>query len=181
MVIASNNTEIHTISDVDGLRIGTVSGPLPEEALRSFGMRPVSMNGSDSAQENHALLDSFNGIEAPYIRLRNLSIVIPKYINETNHSLFLTAIIASDSFYDSLSSKEKKALFEASRVAAAVERKDAIALKEQVKNSLIKAGTKINTLPPETIVQLKERTAPLYVKFEPEFGNLIRKIREIQE
>lgn len=146
-VIASKNTVIDEVDDLAGLRIGTSGGPVAEATLLAVGAIPVPLDLESGPVD----VSDLDGLETAYARL---SLIVGsdseylQYINETNHSVFLTAIIASNAFYDSLSTEEQAALRTAALAAAAVERQDSEALNATTKQKLIEAGSVITELSP---------------------------------
>ncbi len=93
-----------------------------------------------------------------------------KYINESDHSLFLTAIVESDSFYDSLSPADQSALQKAALAAAQVEREDSISLNATTKTALAKQGSIITTLTPQERDIFEAQTQQVYSQFQDTFS-----------
>ena len=182
MVIESANKQILSAGDLKGLRIGTIDGAIAQSVLASFGSTPVNMDAGAGVKANSTLLDQYDGVENPYTRITPGAGVDPKYIIETNHALFTTVIMASDSFYNSLSPKNQAALKNAAQVAAEDERADSIALGLQHKQQLLDAGTVITELPASSKAQLQAMSQPVYQKYEAEFGSgLVNEIKAEQQ
>lgn len=143
-IIASKNFSIDDAGSLKGKRIATSGGPVAEETLRALGAIPVS-----AQIESLGVPENIDGFETTYSRLSALdgASAYARYINETNHSIFLTTILARADFLDSLSSEDRAALIEAARVAARQERADSRALAAEVKESLAASGSTIVDLP----------------------------------
>lgn len=168
-IIASKNTEITSLSDLKGKRIATSGGPVAEATLKALGAVPVATNLENGAPVID--VETIDGIETTYSRLSAVvgsQTEYVKYVNETNHSLFLTTILAGNAFYDSLSDVNKVALQKAALAAAAVEREDSITLGEQTKEVLKKNGSIIAT--PADVAAFHSATQSVYEKFTPTFG-----------
>ncbi len=182
MAIQSNSKQIRNLEDLKGLRIGTINGAVSEATLQSFGAITIPLDSGKGSPAINKLLDTYDGIETPYTRIdTGSSSTVPRYVSETNHSFFLTTILASDSFYNSLSAQDKGALMKAARAAAIAEREDSIALKEKNKAALQERGTTIVTVSPDETVAFKAKVVGVYAKFVPIFGeDLILKIQNAQ-
>lgn len=168
-IIASKNTKITSLSDVKGKRIATSGGPVAEATLTALGAVPVPTNLEDGAPAID--VDSIDGIETTYSRLSSVigsQTQYVKYVNETNHSLFLTTILVNGAFYESLSPQNRVALQKAARAAAAVEREDSVTLGEKTKGELAASGSVI-VIPADTAA-FHEAVQSVYEKFTPLFG-----------
>ncbi len=176
-IIVSKNTEIKTLADLRGKRIATSGGPVAEATLKALGAIAVPTNLENGAPVID--VETIDGIETTYSRLSSVvgsQSQYVKYVNETNHSLFLTTILASDVFYDSLSDENKVALQKAALAAAAVEREDSVMLGEETKDALQKSGSIIVT--PLDVTALSNAAQSVYEKFTPMFGaELIANLR----
>ena len=143
-VIASTNP-VSTVADLKGQRINTWGSQTMQKSLASLGMTPVPVATIGGGKD---LIDSgsSDGVEMTYTRADEAIGTDVKSILETNHVLFLSTLLASDSFYNSLSDSAKKVLDSAAVTAAQTERADSIALNEQVRNSLIARGVIVSPL-----------------------------------
>ncbi|MSU73962.1 TRAP transporter substrate-binding protein [Candidatus Kaiserbacteria bacterium] len=170
-IIATKKTSIANLGDMKGLRIATSGGPVAEATLKALGAIPVSLdleNGSQTLDTK-----SVDGVETTYSRLAEVlgsQTEYIKYINETNHSMFLTAILASDNFYDSLSPQNRKVLENAALAAAQVERQDSIALAKQVKSQLEARGSVVSTLSSQAQNAFKAATQSVYAQLSSLVG-----------
>jgi TRAP-type C4-dicarboxylate transport system substrate-binding protein len=169
-IIASKNTAVKTLKDLEGKRIATSGGPVAEATLRALGAIPVPL-----AMETGKTLDgaSLDGAETTYARLSSVvgsNTEYLKYINETNHSLFLTAIVVRSDFYDSLSSAQQQALQHAAQKAAEVERADSITLNEETKRQLAESGSVVTELPSSVRDAFREETDVVYADLASVLG-----------
>lgn len=168
-IIASKNTQIDSLDDLRGKRIATSGGPVAEATLRALGAEPVRTDLEAGTVSLDA--STIDGVEITYSRLGQVigNTEYTKYVNETNHSVFLTAILASTSFYDSLSAQEQLALRKAAVAAAQVEREDSLKLGESVRAQLIDSGSTVTRLTAESASAFYAATRAVYDSFAPQF------------
>jgi TRAP-type C4-dicarboxylate transport system substrate-binding protein len=170
-IIASKDKSITSPADLKGLRIATSGGPVAEATLKALGAIPVPLD----LESGNANIDpnTIDGVETTYTRLSEVlgsNNEYTKYISETDHSVFLTAILANDSFFDSLSPKDQQALEKAALAAAQAERQDSITLGSTTRTQLQTEGSVITTLAPAEQSAFKTAVQPVYAQFAPMFG-----------
>jgi len=169
-IIASKDLSIEDIQDFKGKRIVTSGGPVAEATLRALGATPVSQElESGSARD----FSSIDGVETTYARLSAVlgsDTAFTAHINETNHSMFLTAVVAGGSFFDSLTPLEQRALISAARAAAKVEREDSMALNESVKEILRQGGSTIHELSTTSREAFVAATKSVYQEYSSRFS-----------
>jgi TRAP-type C4-dicarboxylate transport system substrate-binding protein len=119
-----SESEIKTIDDFKGIKFATNLNPVAVDTVEALG----------AVAESYAIRDFANRVKAEGSTAAALETTIPRYIaqfGETNkkfmlntkHSLFLTAVVVSNTFWNSLD-VETQALFnEAVMYAARLERK----------------------------------------------------------
>jgi TRAP-type transport system periplasmic protein len=178
-VIATHAREIKTADDLKGMRIVTTGGKVAEETLRRLGAIPLPVTiGQEPVDMDESQID---GIETTYTRL---SPILGKgdfvrHINETNHSLFLTVLLTSKSFFDSLTPAEQELVRSASEKAARIEREDSLALAEKTRAAAQARGIHVVPLSAEVMSDLKKRTAAVYTFFESRFStSLVERITQ---
>ncbi len=182
-IIATRNTSIANLGDMKGLRIATSGGPVAEATLKAMGAIPVALDLENGSQ----MLDtqSIDGVETTYSRLAEVlgsQTEYTKHINETNHSMFLTAILASDTFYDSLSPQNRKVLESAALAAAQVERQDSIVLSKQVKSRLEARGSVVTTLSSQAQDAFKAAAQSVYAQVSPLIGvDIVKSVVDSQK
>jgi TRAP-type C4-dicarboxylate transport system substrate-binding protein len=170
ILASQKDLTIHSADDLKGKTVLTSAGSPGEETFRQLGASSLT-NSNDVAHAN-----GVDFVETTYTRISALKdFNFIKYVNETNHSLFLTTIVVRNSFYNSLSEKNQIALKKAALAAAQAERVDSIALGIKVKKELQEKGIVVRELSPETRTELKEKTLPVYTWFEDTIGTRIIK------
>ncbi len=169
-IIASKET-IRTPADLKGKHIATSGGPVAAATLTTLGAIPVP---TDLEGASHTFdPKTVDGVETTYSRLASVvgaGSAYTKNIAETNHSLFLTVILASNAFYDSLTPADQGALRNAALAAARVEREDSAALGDRTKAVLKAGGTAITEFSPEERRVMKDASRTVYTQFESMFG-----------
>jgi TRAP-type C4-dicarboxylate transport system substrate-binding protein len=151
------------LADLKGYNIKSNSNPITQEFWKSLGVNTVKRKGpvTELVSELQSHMDCK---DTTYIRLPQAK----NWIN-TKHSLFLTDILISDSFFKSLSEKEQVLFVEAANKAARLERKwsqdDADSYEATAKEN----GTTIHTLSEEDIAEMRAKAQPLYEKWSSKF------------
>jgi len=98
---------------------------------------------------------------------------------ETNHSLYLTALLVNGEFFNSLNAKQKQVLQEEIEKFAKDERNSSIEQAAASRESLMKDGIKINTLSPGDQRTLKKIGAVVRKKYSEELGSLMKRIEAV--
>lgn len=161
---------ISRLEDMRGRRIATSGGIVAEETLKALGAVPVPLDLEAGAAFESSDIDA---IETTYSRLSSVVGQNSKYLSsiaETNHSLFLTVILADDAFFASLSESDRQALQDAARAAARIERSDSVTLGANTKQVLIREGSTIREFSDRELAEFRAASTPVYQKFEPLFG-----------
>jgi len=93
-----------------------------------------------------------------------------EYVNNTEHSLFLTGIVMNEKFWNSLKPEHQQAIKTAAYEAAQAERVEAVEDVELVKQRCIADGIKVINLPKQEQDKFKEITKQVYTKYENYFS-----------
>ncbi len=177
--LIASKTKVSKPADLKGLHVATSGGPVAEATLSALGAVPVATDlESGTASLDPATIDA---VETTYSRLGAIAETHYKnFIYETNHSMFLTAIVAGNAFFASLSPQNQAALTKAARAAAAVEREDAIAYAQKTKTDLAAQGSVLVEASPEALQSMSSSTAPVYAAFASQLGTeLVRALQEL--
>ncbi len=183
-LIQTRTKKIESPGDLVGMRIGSQNAGVTQDVLKAMGATPVHLEKGLNNLAIQELLETgkLDGVEYTYTRLFFATTsAATSTINETYHSVFLTSIIVSDSFFDSLSVQNKRAFEKAAFEAARVERSDSLALAQKTKDELIANGYQIVSPTPVGREAFKKATVGVYKKYAPQFGqHLIDSIRAAQ-
>ena len=97
-----------------------------------------------------------------------------KYVADTKHSMYLTAILLNDDFMNSLSTEDKDHFYSAALKASRTERAQSVADAEEIKTSKVKQdelGIKeVITWSDSEIEKLQSIWSPLYEKYQDSFS-----------
>jgi C4-dicarboxylate-binding protein DctP len=108
------------MEDFKNLKIRTTDSPVAKSYMKSLGAKPVYTEDT-----NHQA-KGIEAFETTFARLPAITDNHSKFINVTEHSLFLTSIIMNKSFYDSLPNDLKDIVSKAVISTAKLERTDSI-------------------------------------------------------
>jgi len=169
-------TEIHSMGDFVGLKVRSNRSPVAVDTFKAIGADPVVMELEDITQavEQGAIV----GGESTYPRFYALNQnEVCEVINDTAHSLFLTSIIVSTKFWDSLDGRLQDIISMAALNAARFERQESVDDIATVRQRCSDDGIKIVTLSADEVDKFKDAVEPVYAKYQPVFGDLVEKIR----
>lgn len=171
------NVAIRKIEDFHGVPLRCNKSPIASETFIAVGAQPVEI---ELEEINEAVADGrIEGGESTYARFFSLrQNESCKLINDAEHSLFLTSIIITQSFWSGLPQDLQQMLQEAAVSAARMERKESIEDIETVKGICVKDEVEIVTMPDEERQRFQQATEYLYEKFDPMFSEgLVKSIR----
>ena len=94
-IIQSNTMNFRDADAFKGKNIGTINGNISVQNLSPLGAHVELLDNKETNTSINDSLDSFDGIETTYTRLTPIPGHYPAYVSETNHSLYITSIIAS--------------------------------------------------------------------------------------
>jgi len=175
-VIPSTQRPISSVKDFMGLRVRTTNSPVAQATLKEVGAVPVPLTleqGQDALNEGEV-----DAAEATYIRVSSVIGDRSKFLNETEHSLFLTTILASNRFLERLTPAQRAALERSALAAARIEREDSVADGKRVRAEFEKNGVKVVRMSAAEEKMFRAKMKPVYQKFTPLFGKpLIDAIR----
>ena len=127
--------------------------------------------------------DGIEILETTYPRYHADASNLQKYVSDTKHSMYLTAILLNDEFMSSLSAEEKEHFYKAGLKAARTERTQSVADAEEIKTSESKQKElgieEVITWSEDEIEKLKNLWAPLYKQYENFFSfDILDKIKK---
>lgn len=175
-IIPSTDRAIRSVEDFKGMRVRTTNSPVAQATLRELGATPVPL----SLEEGQTALNNGNieAAETTYIRVNSVIGDASKYLNETEHSLFLTSILASDKFMSSLSKENRAALRRAALSAARLEREDSVNDGKKLRAEFQEQGVQVVSMSKVNREEFRRKLSPIYKKFEPMFdANLVKSIQ----
>jgi len=170
-----SDTPFKNLSDLKGKSIHANGNPITEEYWRSLGLNTVRRKDRTIHPVTSKLEDHMDCKDTTYIRLQHA-----KHWINSQHSLFLTDILISESFFKSLSEEEQSLFIEAANKAARLERKWSQEDADNYEATAKERGTDIVTLSEEDKEQMRKEAAPIYEKWDAEFfPGLINGIKKL--
>jgi TRAP-type C4-dicarboxylate transport system substrate-binding protein len=173
---------VEHIDDFKGMSVTTSNSPVARDLFVLMGAHPVQGN---PFREFSGIFDDkkMDMAELTYARVGAIKNMFTrgdvKFINETNHSLFLTAIILNERIWNSMSAAQQEVIQAAALSAAAYERKTALEANIKATKELQDAGFKIVHMEKSEVEKWRALVAPIYEKY----GRLLGKdlIESIQK
>jgi TRAP-type C4-dicarboxylate transport system substrate-binding protein len=168
---------INTVADFEGMRIRSNRSPVAIDTLKAVGAEPVVMELEDISGAVKS--GDIAGGESTYPRFYGLKQnECCDYINDTGHSLFLTSIITSQKFWNSLEPRLQDIIRAAAANAARTERVESVDDIAMVQKRCTAEGINVVTLSAVEVAKFKAATAPVYAKYQPQLGGLVDRIKQ---
>jgi len=172
--VIGSNSPINGISDLQGLKI-IVDKPLTlGTTIESMGGEAVSI--SPYLWKKYDILDSKLGdaVETTYLRFEG------KHILKTNHSMFMTTILISNKFWNTLTEEEQETFRKAAFESARKERQWSIEDAEKFEADAKQNGITIVDISEQDRETLKHKSQMTYAKCKYHFSDgLIKRIRTL--
>lgn len=166
MILPTANREIRSVDDLKGLKVRiNNNSPVSAAYMKSLGAEPIMTSGEVTADAD--------GFETTYPRFVDMAKVAQdrnKIINDTQHSLFLTAVLINKTAFEALPAAYQESVKRASKKAAELEREDSIKDSEQARAKYLEKGYKVVTVEGAQLARFKAAADPIYKKFEPMLG-----------
>jgi tripartite ATP-independent transporter DctP family solute receptor len=176
MIAASR--KITKLSDFQGLRIRVAHSDVAADTFRAVGAIPVPM---DLEVVNEALASGqVDGGESTYPRFYSLKQnEVSSVINDTKHSLFLTSIVVSQSFWNSLTPDLQNIMIECAHHAAKLERNESVEDVQTIQGKCKTDGIAVVELPAAEQDKFRAATKSVYEKHQNLFSKgLVHKIQD---
>ncbi len=166
--IIPGTKNITKIEDFKGLHVRTSGSPVAQDTFKLLGANPVAMSLEQiESAVKEGKIDSAESTYARYFSLGQDKVA--NVMNETNHSLFLTSIIANEDFWKKLPANYKIIMKNAAFSAARLEREHSIKSGLEIKAECLKRGITVNTLSQEEQAKFKTAMKPIYNKYSSMF------------
>jgi TRAP-type C4-dicarboxylate transport system substrate-binding protein len=120
--------------------------------------------------------DGCEAVETTYLRFNDIN---GKHILKTNHSMFMTTIVISNKFWDSLTEFQRDAFQKAATAASRIEREWSVEDAAKFESEAVSNGVTIVDMSAEDQAELRKQAQLTYVKTKHYFeDNLIKQIRD---
>lgn len=161
---------IETVKDFQDLKIRCTNNPVSKDMFSSLGATPVTIPTEDFSA---ALLSGeVESGEATYPRFFLLGYDrASKFINHTEHNLFLTSIVINQNIWNSFDQETQHIFARAARNAALQERAESLASVEQVQREAAALGIPTVKMSDSERAKLVNSFGGLYDKYETYFSS----------
>lgn len=168
-IVLTNGKAIEKASDFASLKIATYNSPVSKAVMEHLRAVPANIPKIDipAAMEK----GSIDGFESTYTRIGSAGEEkMFQVLNETNHSVHLTAFVINDEFFRSLPAKYQALVRKTAREVALIERRVALDDGAATKARLAKNGTTVMKLSAAALKELRSQTASLAKAFPQYFS-----------
>lgn len=157
--------DIKSLADLAGQPVRTGMNPMARDTFAALGAIPVSM---ELEEMNTAVRDGYIiGGESAWPRIYPCDQnTFSKSVLDTGHSLFLTSIIVSENFWNTLSPELQQIITDAAIAAGRTERRRSIEDGDEAMTKCEKEGIKVIKVTEDERDHFKEITKPLYDKYQ---------------
>ena len=176
------NKEIHKPEDMKGLRIRVMENQMHIDHFNALGASAVPMAFSElyTALQNGTM----DAHENPFANIDgNRLYEVQKYIIKTGHIYDTSPLLASKTWWDSLSESDQKLIRECVNEMVTYERELSASNEAELEEKIGNNGTNVViTLTDEERQAFKDAAQPVYDKYGPEIGeDLISQVNEINQ
>jgi TRAP-type C4-dicarboxylate transport system substrate-binding protein len=175
-ILPTVSREIHSPEDMKGLRVRVSGSPVAKATMRVLGADPIVANIDDTVSLVKAGKIDAGESTLPRFADGHEELGLP-VINDTKHSLFLTAVVINDKFFNSLPKADQEAVSRAALQMARHERQQSVDDGEVVRKDALARGEKVVVLTAEEQARFAVALKPVYDEFAPGFGDLVPRIR----
>jgi len=174
----AGNGAVRQIEDLRGMKVRTSFSPVAIDTLKAVGAEPVPME-LEELSDRLASADVTVG-ESTYPRVYALGHdKVAKVINHTEHSLFLTSILISSDFWNSLTPALQDIVAAAAQTAARHERTISIDDVAATQSRATADGIEIVRMSQDEQARFADATQTVYTKYQNYFTpGLVDNIRK---
>lgn len=175
--IIPGNEPVAKIEDLRGMKVRTSFSPVAIDTFRAVGAEPVPME-LEELTEGLEQADVTVG-ESTYPRVYALGQDrVSRYVNHTEHSLFLTTILVGTDFWSRLSPQLQQAVSEAAVEAARYERQISVDDILAVQEKCARDGIAVIAMSPDEQARFAAQTRSVYDKYQDYFtAGLVESIK----
>ena len=166
---------INVAEDLVGLTMVTAANPVFVDTIEAFGCKVVAINNRDDI-DGKLRGDFGNAIQTTLPRYRNeANPAVHKYVTNTKHSMFLTTIVISNEFWNSLTDEDRVAMKKAALHSAKLERQWTLEDANKIatsKEEQIQLGIEsYQEFPESEVIKLREAAKPTHEKYKSIFSD----------
>lgn len=170
--VIGSNKPITTVEELEGLRIVVQDILTLGTTIESMGGEAIAIPPNLWNKYDALGNDKADAIETTYLRFNG------KHILKTNHSMFMTTIVVSNKFWDSLTEQQQQAFKIAAANAARQERQWSVEDAEKFEADAVANGVTITEISDNDRESLKRKSQLTYFRTKGYFSpNLVSNIR----
>ncbi len=177
-IIPSSGKRLQSLADFQDMSIRVAENPIPGDMFASMGASAVSAPLEKIPELTRA--GTIDAAEITYVRFMGTGLdKVYNVVNETSHSLFMTAMAINEEFFNTLSDEHQAAVMEAGQTAARIERAESISEENRIIDSCPDQGIELVRMNAEDHAEFRERSMAVYDKYAPLYGeDLIQSISD---
>lgn len=165
-----SDQEVNELADFRNMKFYTGTNPIGMDTIEAIGGQPdphaIDHFWQNVVNEGTA----HNAVDTTLPRiLATVDKTNKRYITDTQHSMFLTSIIVSESWWNTLSDEVKAIISQAATDAARLERKWSVADADEVIANAVDHGLHYKALETSEMEKFRSLTEPLYQKYDSVF------------
>jgi len=174
-----SNVAIESVESFEQLRVRCTNNPVSLDMFSGLNATPVKISTENFASS--LISGEVDTGEATYPRFFLLGYdKASKYINHTEHNLFLTSIVMNQGIWNSFDQETKEIFARAARSAALMERAESLASVAEVQKAAAGLGIPTVTMTAKERARFVDAVQPIYSKYETYFSpGVVQALRSI--
>jgi TRAP-type C4-dicarboxylate transport system substrate-binding protein len=167
-----SNEEINTLADFKNLKFYTGTNPIAIDTIEAIGgLADPQVNDqwgriiAEEKQNNHDAVDTTLPRVPNFVKDNSKK----RYITDTKHSIFLTTIVVSEKWWNTLTDELKSAISKSAIDAARLERQWSLEDAEELIKNASEQGLFYKELDQKEMEKFHSLTHPLYTKYDTVF------------
>jgi TRAP-type C4-dicarboxylate transport system substrate-binding protein len=170
----ASDKKINSFEDLKGIKLVTAPNPVMVDTAKIFGCEPLAISARNYDAKSEVLQKNGYTVETTLPRYEyEANTAVQKHIVDTKHSMYLTSILISKDFWNSLDSEDQEFVRQAARVAAVREREESVAEAEDYAVNQARhdeLGVSYYKFSDSEIAKMRDIVEPLYTKYEDVFS-----------
>lgn len=155
--VIGSDQPIASIEDLEGLRVVTQNNLTLGTTIESMGGKAITISPRLWGKQD-VLNNGADAVETTYLRFHG------KHVLKTQHSMFMTTILISNKFWETLTEQQQVAFRTAALVASRMEREWSVADGEKFEQDAVENGITIVDISEEDRLKLKKKSQLTYFK-----------------
>ncbi|GEO18142.1 TRAP transporter substrate-binding protein [Microvirga aerophila] len=170
--VTTSRRPITKLEDFQGLKLRVVQAPLFIDLFNALGANAVPL----AFPELYTALEQkvVDGQENPLATIEATKFNdVQTYLSITRHIYNPQAVLISKRTWDGFSEEEKKIINEAANESRSYQRQVSREKNAQSIENLVKAGMKVNEVPPQELERIREKIKPITDKYSAQAGDAL--------